>query len=50
MPLKVEGFGHIVGYPDARLERITEEHGMLRVSAEHGPKVGDTLRIVPNHA
>jgi D-serine deaminase-like pyridoxal phosphate-dependent protein len=48
-PLKLEGFGHVVGYPDARLERLTEEHGMLRVSAEHDIGVGDTLRIIPNH-
>ena len=46
-PLNLEGFGHVVGYPDAVLERLTEEHGMLRVSGDLG--VGDTVRIVPNH-
>jgi D-serine deaminase-like pyridoxal phosphate-dependent protein len=48
-PLNLEGFGHVVGYPDARLERLTEEHGMLTVAAEHDVEVGDTLRIIPNH-
>jgi D-serine deaminase-like pyridoxal phosphate-dependent protein len=48
-PLTLEGFGHIVGYPDATLERLTEEHGMLAVTAEHDLEVGDTLRIIPNH-
>jgi D-serine deaminase-like pyridoxal phosphate-dependent protein len=48
-PLDLEGFGHVVGYPDAVLERLTEEHGMLRVSKGCDLGVGDTLRIVPNH-
>ncbi len=48
-PLNLEGFGHIVGYPDAVLERLTEEHGMLQVSEECDLGVGDTLRIIPNH-
>ena len=48
-PLNLEGFGHVVGYPGATLERLTEEHGMLAVTGEHELKVGDTLRIIPNH-
>jgi D-serine deaminase-like pyridoxal phosphate-dependent protein len=48
-PLNLEGFGHVVGYPGTTLERLTEEHGMLTVTGEHELKVGDTLRIIPNH-
>jgi D-serine deaminase-like pyridoxal phosphate-dependent protein len=48
-PLNLEGFGHIVGYPDAVLERLTEEHGMLRVRSEHDLGVGDIVQIIPNH-
>jgi D-serine deaminase-like pyridoxal phosphate-dependent protein len=48
-PLNLEGFGHVVGYPDAVLERLTEEHGMLRVRREHDLGVGDTVGIIPNH-
>jgi D-serine deaminase-like pyridoxal phosphate-dependent protein len=48
-PLNLEGFGHVVGYPNAVLERLTEEHGMLRVTNENSLRVGDTVRIVPNH-
>jgi D-serine deaminase-like pyridoxal phosphate-dependent protein len=48
-PLNLEGFGHVVEYPDARLERLTEEHGMLAVTAYHDLKVGDTLHVIPNH-
>ncbi|MBO9606042.1 MAG: alanine racemase [Paenibacillaceae bacterium] len=51
-PLRLEGFGHVAELEDAVLERLTEEHGMLRL----GPaaqaadlRIGDTLHIVPNH-
>jgi D-serine deaminase-like pyridoxal phosphate-dependent protein len=48
-PLNLKGFGHVVGHPDATLERLTEEHGMLRVTGEHDIRIGDTISIVPNH-
>jgi D-serine deaminase-like pyridoxal phosphate-dependent protein len=48
-PLNLKGFGQIVDYPDAVLERLTEEHGMLRIPREYDFRVGDTLKIVPNH-
>src|SRR5919107_1765096 len=48
-PLNLKGFGHVVGSPHAVLERLTEEHGMLRVTAGDALKVGDTLQIIPNH-
>jgi D-serine deaminase-like pyridoxal phosphate-dependent protein len=45
------GHGAIVGWPDATLRTINEEHGYVDVSAlEHRPAVGDRLQIVPNHA
>jgi D-serine deaminase-like pyridoxal phosphate-dependent protein len=48
-PLNLKGFGHVVGYPDAALERLTEEHGMLRVSEDQDLGVGDIVQIIPNH-
>jgi D-serine deaminase-like pyridoxal phosphate-dependent protein len=48
-PLNLEGYGHVVGYPDAVLERLTEEHGMLTVDEDCDLEVGDTLQIIPNH-
>ena len=48
-PLNLEGYGHVVGYPEAVLERLTEEHGMLSVDEECDLEVGDTLQIIPNH-
>ena len=47
-PLNLEGYGH-VGYSDAVLERLTEEHGMLSVDEDCDLEVGDTLQIIPNH-
>ena len=48
-PLNLEGYGYVVGYPDAVLERLTEEHGMLSVNEDCDLEVGDTLQIIPNH-
>ncbi|SDD63233.1 D-serine deaminase, pyridoxal phosphate-dependent [Paenibacillus sp. UNCCL117] len=51
-PLQLRGFGHIAELPDAVLERLSEEHGMLRLGpeAQHSPlAVGDILHIIPNH-
>ena len=48
-PLNLEGYGHVVGYPDAVLDRLTEEHGMLSVDEDCDLEVGDTLQIIPNH-
>jgi D-serine deaminase-like pyridoxal phosphate-dependent protein len=45
------GHGAIVGYPDARLRDINEEHGYVDVSAAADrPRVGQHLQIIPNHA
>lgn len=48
-PLNLVGFGEVVGHPEAVLERLTEEHGMVSLRGESGIRVGDTLRIIPNH-
>ncbi|TVY11338.1 alanine racemase [Paenibacillus cremeus] len=51
-PLKLTGFGQVIGFEDAVFERMTEEHGMLRLgplAQDAGIRVGDTLRIIPNH-
>ena len=48
-PLNLDGFGHIVGNPNAVLESLTEEHGMLSVDEGCDLEVGDTLQIIPNH-
>ena len=48
-PLFLKGFGHIVCDPDAVLERMNEEHGMIRVKPDAAYQVGDVIRIIPNH-
>jgi D-serine deaminase-like pyridoxal phosphate-dependent protein len=42
--------GHILEYPDAKLHRLNEEHGVVDFSAyDTLPQVGDVLHIVPVH-
>lgn len=43
-------YGLILEHPQARIERFAEEHGFLDLSAcNDRPKVGDIVRVVPNH-
>jgi D-serine deaminase-like pyridoxal phosphate-dependent protein len=48
-PLYLEGFGEVINLPGAVFERMTEEHGMIKVPEGHQLKVGDTIEIIPNH-
>lgn len=44
------GYGLIIDYPDAVIERLNEEHGIINLSrCQRKPEIGDVLRIVPNH-
>jgi D-serine deaminase-like pyridoxal phosphate-dependent protein len=45
------GYGGIVGFPDAVLHEINEEHGYVDVSrVADPPRIGDHLSVIPNHA
>nr|WP_280951630.1 D-TA family PLP-dependent enzyme [Phyllobacterium endophyticum] len=47
----MDGFGHIVDYPDAVITSLSEEHGAIDLSAcEIKPQIGDRIRVIPNHA
>ncbi|MFZ5753602.1 MAG: alanine racemase [Bacillota bacterium] len=47
----VQGFGIILGYPHLLLERLSEEHGIIKVTGEGPlPELGEKLCIIPNHA
>lgn len=46
----VAGYGMIVGHQDAVIERLSEEHGVVRVAADSKIVVGDVLEIIPNHS
>lgn len=48
-PLYLDGFGHITGVPYAQLGRLSEEHGMIRVTPGHPFRVGDRIAVIPNH-
>ncbi|MCC7022483.1 MAG: alanine racemase [Thermomicrobiales bacterium] len=44
------GYGYIVGHPEAIIERLSEEHGMVTLPpGEPGFAVGDRVEIIPNH-
>ncbi len=44
------GYGLLVDYPEAVLDRLSEEHGMVDLSAcTRRPALGERVRILPNH-
>jgi D-serine deaminase-like pyridoxal phosphate-dependent protein len=44
------GFGHVVEYPQARIVRLSEEHGEVDLSqCDTRPKVGQRVHVIPNH-
>jgi D-serine deaminase-like pyridoxal phosphate-dependent protein len=46
----LDGHGLILEHPQARIAKFAEEHGFLDLSRSNTrPKVGDVVRIVPNH-
>jgi D-serine deaminase-like pyridoxal phosphate-dependent protein len=48
--VSAEGYGSIVGHDDVVVSALSEEHGTLDLSrTSWRPRVGDTVRIVPNH-
>lgn len=45
-----DGHGRILEHPEAVIAQLSEEHGVVDVSAcARRPSIGDRLRIVPNH-
>src|SRR5262249_17379942 len=48
--LGLQGFGHIIDYPDAAIVSLSEEHGIVDLGrSERKPKIGEMVRIIPNH-
>src|SRR5512139_3721596 len=48
--LGLQGYGHVLGRDDIRIDQLSEEHGRLVSDGPIGLSVGDRVRIVPNHA
>lgn len=44
------GLGRVFGWPELRLRKLSEEHGILPVPSDLPLSVGDRVRILPNHA
>jgi D-serine deaminase-like pyridoxal phosphate-dependent protein len=49
LPPTVEGYGALVDYPDARIERVYDHHGVINARGGRVPSVGDRLALIPNH-
>lgn len=46
----VSGYGHILEYPEALIPSLSEEHGVIDLSAcKERPAVGEIVHVVPNH-
>lgn len=47
---QAQGYGYIVGYPDARIVALSEEHAHVRLGPEsRSLDVGDIVDVIPNH-
>lgn len=42
-------YGYVLGHPELILEDLSEEHGHLLMKGKERVRVGDRLRVVPNH-
>jgi D-serine deaminase-like pyridoxal phosphate-dependent protein len=50
IPDPESGHGYVVQYPDAKITRLSEEHGELDVTAcERRPAIGERVQVIPNH-
>lgn len=50
IPARESGHGFIVEYPEAKITRLSEEHGQVDVSlCTKRPKIGERISIIPNH-
>jgi len=46
----VKGHGHVMEYPEAAIVNLSEEHGVVDLTAcPERPAVGDVVSVVPNH-
>ncbi|GAA5505551.1 alanine racemase [Novipirellula caenicola] len=44
------GFGLLVDHPGAKIARLSEEHGEIELGeSDWSPRIGDRVRILPNH-
>jgi D-serine deaminase-like pyridoxal phosphate-dependent protein len=46
----VSGYGKVVGHPECVIERLSEEHAVVKVPETCPLAIGDRVEIIPNHA
>lgn len=46
----IKGYGHVIGHPELEVNGLSEEVGKLHVHGETTLKVGDKIKIIPNHS
>ena len=46
----LSGYGMVVGHPDLRVTRLSEEHTIISANGRTGLTIGDRLVIIPAHA
>jgi D-serine deaminase-like pyridoxal phosphate-dependent protein len=47
--LGLTGHGHVIGHPEIQITGLSEEHGVLAVDPARPLRIGQRIRIVPNH-
>jgi D-serine deaminase-like pyridoxal phosphate-dependent protein len=45
----LDGYGLIEQYPQARIAKLSEEHGHVQLGEGGRPKLGERVTIIPNH-
>lgn len=46
----LDGYGLILEYPQARISKLSEEHGIIDFSdCPERPEIGDRVTVIPNH-
>jgi D-serine deaminase-like pyridoxal phosphate-dependent protein len=46
----VKGYGHVMEYPEGEVVHLSEEHGVIDLSAcKERPQIGEVVNVVPNH-
>lgn len=49
-PAPESGHGYIVEYPEAVINKLTEEHGQVDIrKCNSAPKLGERVTVIPNH-
>ena len=43
------GFGRLLDHPDARIVALSEHHAVADLGGAPLPRLGETVRVVPNH-